>query len=218
MNESDRHDEQISKIYRQATGDEPPPQLDSRILAASKRHTGTVSPSPGGAASYWRWPAALASLAAVVVLSLLLIPQMQELEHEREQGLSEALKPGPEVGETAKQSPFAERIEKRTLAPVQTPPASAPAVSRSRPQTVPESDTAMGQAVDSSRPVEDRPPPADRWMEAIMQLAASGRNLRASEELRQFRRVYPDYVIDASLLRALQEQAGATPGQPGTVE
>lgn len=79
MNDDDLRDKQLSRLYRDAAGDEPPEALDRAILAAARAE---AAPAKARKRAWWQTWAGPASVAATVVLTVtltLMVQQEQEL-------------------------------------------------------------------------------------------------------------------------------------------
>jgi len=70
-----RGDSEVSRLYRQGADEQPPPELDARIVAQAHRDAAPRRAAAGPLARRWTLPV---SLAAVVVLSVSVVLLMQE--------------------------------------------------------------------------------------------------------------------------------------------
>ena len=134
MTEFDQQDDKLSAIYKEGSDMQPPAHLDQSILAASKKNTGSRSRSTPVKPDYWRLPAALASVAAVVVLSLLIVPLMlDKTQHDDELGYSydrndnfevmeEEIQSAPTISSPAmpQRAPMADKVEQKKSAPAKS--------------------------------------------------------------------------------------------------
>ena len=229
MTESEQHDEKLSTLYKKTGNIEPPARLDQVILAASKQPAGSRSRSIPPKADYWRWPAALASMAAAVVISVLIVPLILEDEQHDEAasyGYQQAdrvesveEKPSAPVASSApaepQRAPVADKMNRQLSSPgkaMQEPEFRARMKQESRAM---ESDDMFSAPAGMAT---EAPVPADGWMEAILQLAAEGKYRQAADELAQFILAHPDYRVDESLIHTLEGKIGPTPPVPGTVK
>jgi hypothetical protein len=219
---------EVSRLYRTAPAEEPPPALDARIKAAAR--VGLTLRRP-------RWMLSL-SVAAVLMLSISVLLRMQQ------EGVSpiptEEAVPAPaatfqapvesapasiesEARSSAAPAPRAEnpvpesrsRESRDSVAePFPAAPAEAPAPvqRKSAPQRTDEATGAQNRdkseslmsappAVDDAARMEQSAPlrePAD-WVEHIRRLRTEGRKPEAAAELQAFRERYPDYPLPEDL-------------------
>ncbi len=212
-------DEGLSALYRQGRGVEPPEHLDRAILATSREAVKARPrvPFSGG------WPIPL-SMAAVLLITVLLVPAMRDQAERRPGGdvQSEApAVPGPaetksepragaEVPRPAARSepmlplmrrrmearePAAGGLEGRSLGE------SAPAIAGPRAKRAP------APAAEDRGDFSGRPP--DRWLAYIRRLMGEARSEEAARELKAFLETYPGYPVDQGLL----ERAGGAPAE-----
>ena len=138
----------LSARYRAAARDVPPPHVDAAILAAAKRAVG-AQPKPAGAPGALRRWYVPVSLAAVIVLSVIVTLRV---EHERpELALPDAVplerqKDRVAAEKPAEQQPAAAPPERR----VQSPPALRPAATPA-PVFVPEPKAAQDAAPEEAK-------------------------------------------------------------------
>jgi hypothetical protein len=193
-------DARVSGAYRGLGREEPPPELDAAILAASRRRR-----------SRWAVPV---SVAAVVVLAVgvTLRVQMEERKGAEEITLS------PQVMQAPPSAAAPARQEVRDAAP--PVPRSAP---RAR-EAAPGADAPQVGAVrglDASGQMSGRPESAEpaarasagvavgkitaapqtpeQWLERIARLRDAGKAREADESLAEFRKRYPDYRISEAM-------------------
>src|SRR6266853_3860498 len=123
----ERHDDELSRIYRDADGPRPPQRVDDNILAASQRVAGSGA-RPAGARFARRWGTPVA-LAATVLVTFTLALMM----FERESGLDAMAPKAPRPDRPAKVAPpEPKRTESspagppRAGGPEKSPPAELP--------------------------------------------------------------------------------------------
>lgn len=168
-------DDKVRERYRALGREEPPAELDARILEASRRAAGR----PGRR----RWVLPV-SIAAVIVLS---VSVALEVERERSDlaqqpgGPAEsgnAASPAPAAPAKLMQAPIPERkLEK------------APARSSAR------SARPSGQSIESS---------PEQWLARIAELRRAGRNDEADKQFTEFRRRFPDYRIPPAMQKEVE--------------
>jgi len=91
--------------------------------------------------------------------------------------------------------------------PVQSPPAAAtvleaPQESPAR-MSAPAESTAGGQQKSQSGTVSSQPQTAERWLQSIQALVQENKTDEARAQLKDFRRVYPDYPLPVALQKLL---------------
>lgn len=188
----DIRDEQLSRLYRESAGAEPPPALDRAILAAARAG---LAGKPERKRAWWqRWTVPVAAFATVVLTVTITLMVLQQ-EKEQEQFERAPMVPAQE--KTASQPAAAP-------APAAAPPARPAA--ESLQMRAPAADSAEGRAKavplrkqESRAPGELRSPEA--WIEEIRQLKKQGREKEAQEALEAFRRAYPDYTLPEDVRR-----------------
>lgn len=214
----DRDDKRIAGWYHDAAAPTPPSHLDGKIVSAARR---AVDSRPGPANPFtgrWQIPA---SLAAVLLVTVLLVPLVSERVDE--EALSDRSMPAEAL---RKQAPGSNRAEKPAAAlPLSeadavSPPRElleAPAAPKAEVRRVrpPAPAAAPGRhEIKQSAPAEVRglsaitPPSQTDWLARIRRLLDAGDEPAATEQLRAFTRHYPDYALPADL-QALQ--AGPPP-------
>ena len=214
MTDSEQHDEKLSAVYKKTGNIEPPARLDQVILAASKQPAGSRSRSIPPKADYWRWPAALASMAAAVVISILIVPLILEDEQHDEAASygyqqadslerleEEQSTPAPSVPAVPQRAPVADRMNQQLSSPKNAAQDSGFKARMKRESNDVENDALL---TSPSGAAATAPVSADRWMEAILQLAAQGKYQQAAEELMQFTQAHPDYTVNESLIHTLE--------------
>lgn len=224
-------DEELSRLYRAGAREEPPAELDRRILAAARQQAlRGRRPRLRPLSSAWTVPV---SLAAVIVLSVSLVLVVQ-LEHEgarapllEGQPAPSADSAAPAGDEAGTAAPGAERPQRavpreaREGEPGAAPAAPSPEALRQREDSAAEArkrqeirsgagaPEAEMRAGERSRTKPAKAPPAPHvWLAEIEQLLASGEVDAARESLARFRERYPDYPVPASV------SAGVTAPSP----
>jgi hypothetical protein len=178
MADPDR-DARVSERYRALGREEPPPALDSAILAASRRRP-------------LRW-AVPVSVAAVVVLAVGVTLRVQLEEPQRPEEVALA----PKVMDAPASAPPAAAAESRARA---DSPARQSVLSKREALAEAAADRAEPAAPASSNVVAGRisaaaPETPGQWLERIAKLREAGRAREADESLAEFRKRYPDYRI-----------------------
>jgi hypothetical protein len=181
-------DARVSERYRALGREEPPPELDAAILAASRRRR-----------SRWAVPV---SIAAVVVLAVgvTLRVQIEERKDAEDIALS------PRVMQTPAPADEVARQSRRDSAPAPataSPPApllgarkrEAPAEA-SADRAEPAGRASAGVAVGK---ISAPPQTPEQWLERIAKLRDAGEVREADESLAEFKRRYPDYRISETL-------------------
>jgi hypothetical protein len=174
-------DARVSEHYRALGREEPAPEIDAAILAASRRRR-----------SRWAVPV---SIAAVVVLAVgvTLRVQLEKPEVAEPLVLQPKVMRAPAAAKPAMKSmretaPLAAREEpardEARARPAPASPASPPAgAAASAP-----ADIALGK-------ISRAPETPEQWLERIAKLRAAGRDREADESLVEFKRRFPDYRI-----------------------
>jgi hypothetical protein len=213
-------DDDIAALYRKAEDATPPASLDQSILAAARNafadEAGTRK--PGRSPFSGRWPVAV-SLAAVIVVAILLVPL---IEHQAPS--TESAPPSAMDDRYNKVEPAEAKKAVRERLPESSPGylyAPAPAleesvrdegdastISRSgaaAPATAPESQSRAQARLNAAggSPLAIFTP--EMWLAKIQQLIDSGKIREASDELDRFRQAHPDYVLDQNLLERLKQ-------------
>jgi len=171
---ADPEDDRLDERYRALGREEPPPELDARILDAARR---AAQSRPGRR----RWMLA-ASIAAVIVLSVGVTLQVQR---EHSDLVNRPATPA-EAGKAA------------------APPASgsvmrAPALER-KLQELPARPAAAPESL-SRQSVETSP---EQWLTQIAELRREGRDDEADRRFAEFRRRFPDYRIPESMRQKIE--------------
>lgn len=113
-------DPRLTRLYRAASGEEPPARLDAAILAAARREVGSRPRAVGSFLRAWRMPVAI---AAVIVLSVSLVTLMME---EGGDPVSEAPPPVAPPAAEAPAPPSADAVKELRDAPSKQRAAVAP--------------------------------------------------------------------------------------------
>lgn len=187
MTEHER-DARVSGAYRGLGRDEPPPQLDVAILAASARRR-----------SRWAVPV---SVAAVVVLAVGVTLRVQMEERKEAEGVALS----PQVLEAP--APAADRAfaESRNAAPARPPAAAPPQVAMERraklaqeaiaDRAEPAGRAGAGVAVGKITAAPETPA---QWLERIAKLREAGKAREADESLAEFRKRHPGYKMSEAM-------------------
>jgi hypothetical protein len=206
-------DERLSKLYRDAVAEQPPAEIDARILAAARKPTRST---PAPVTRSWMVPAAL---AAVLVLAVGLVTfvgretQMYDEESPLVRSPAPATAPvGEEAGPRAQQERLKSLELKRAPVPAAAQPepaAGSAAAARQHADDAalvqPEAKTSEAEegpaaaaagATEEVRPVFVAP---ERWLDHIRELKRQGRVVEARRSLEEFRLRYPDTKLPPDL-------------------
>lgn len=230
MSDSDQYDEKLSALYKKSAAVEPPASLDRAILAASKLTAGSRSRSIPPKADYWHWPAALASVAAVVIISILIVPLLLE-DKQREKSVSYGLdqaenlelreekQSAPVASSPAipARAPIADQMSRQLSSPMKARQQSATSARMKKESIDAEADAIPAEAAGVATAVAP-PIPAEQRLDSIKQLAEAGKYRQAADELAEFRLAYPEYPVDESLIRRLKDKIEPTTPLPDTVK
>ena len=184
-------DDRISDLYRQSASEQPPAHVDEAILAASRK---AVSPKRSVAPFSGRWQLPV-SLAAVVVVAVLLVPLLQQESSESELPVPAAVSPR----DTAVSAPPALMRQnvaepKKRKARLEKDTAPAREESEKLEAVLAEDALSVGQA--RSAFVAEAP---DQWLKRIEVLIEKGNEQAAVAELREFVRQNPEYPLPPEL-------------------
>ncbi len=199
-------DDKIRDLYRQSASEQPPAHVDEAILAASRKAVSAKHPRapsrllrsltlPGSTAPFsgrWQLPA---SLAAVVVVAVLLVPLLQQESRDSEVPVPSAVAPR----DTAVSSPPALMRQKVTepkkhKARLQKDAAPAREESEKLEAVLAEDALSTGRA--RSTAVAESP---DQWLKRIEALIKKKNEQEAIAELREFILQYPEYPLPLAL-------------------
>lgn len=210
---AEERDPLVSRRYRELGGEEPPAELDERILARSRRPR----------SFQWHGPVAA---AAVIVLAVAVTVHVEREQPEKEEQARAAEAPKAEPGlkrerlyapDPPKQpdaAPAARRGDagsardtvRSESAPQPPPPAAqeAPAERALEAQWAPAAGAAADSAESRLAKLAEQSP--ERWLEGIVELRAQGRHAEADESFKRFRERYPDYAIPVEMKAKLERR------------
>ena len=184
MADPDR-DARVSARYRALGREQPPPQLDAAILAASRRR-------------HSRWVVPV-SIAAVVVLAVgvTLRVQIEERKDAEDIALSPRVMQAPE---SRAQAP------PEAAAPPAAPAAAAAPQLGARKREAPAEASAdraepagRASAGVAAGKLSAPPQTPEQWLERIAKLRDAGQAREADESLAEFRKRYPDYRLSEAM-------------------
>jgi len=173
-------DDKVLEHYRALGRDEPPSELDARILDAARRAATSRS-------SRRRW-ALPASIAAVIVLSVSVALQVQRERSDVADQLAAPAEGGKAVTPAAPAAPSASDNLMR-----------APALERKLEEAPAGRSAQPGRL--SRQPGEASP---EKWLARIGELRREGRDDEANRQLAEFRRRFPDYRIPEPLRQEIE--------------
>ncbi|MBE0627249.1 MAG: hypothetical protein IH606_20815, partial [Burkholderiales bacterium] len=131
-------DPELSRLYREASSDEPPAALDAAILAAARKRA--ARPRSRGLSPWWRWMApasAIATLALGVSLALLIERERPETMDEAGIRQTQPQRPPPARATEPAKPRGADRAtpaaEAKKEAPAVSVPAQAPPAAKAFP-------------------------------------------------------------------------------------
>jgi hypothetical protein len=178
-------DDKVAERYRALGREEPPPELDARILDAARR---AARSRPGRR----RWMLS-ASIAAVIVLSVGVALQVQRERSDLMDQPAAPAEAGKAAAPTLKPSPA-------PAAPASDKVMRAPALER-KLQHLPVRPAARPGSLAPEPPVETSP---EQWLRQIAELRREGRNDDADREFAEFRRRFPDYRIPEPMRQKIE--------------
>lgn len=181
---------EVSRLYREGGGEQPPPELDAAILDYARRKAEVTRPA-------WVVPTAVAAtvllgLGVVFELQDGTLPTAEEAMLERN-GAEQAPAAAPMPGRALKSEPRS--LEDRA-APAQAGDEAARLDATGRAEAPSETD--MEAAVE----------PPDAWLARIEELQAAGETEQARQALSRFREQYPDYPLPQTLKKLEADDAG----------
>jgi len=185
-------DARVSERYRALGREQPPPELDAAILAASRRR-------------HSRWVVPV-SIAAVVVLAVgvTLRVQLEERKDAEDIALSPRVMQAPA-------SPPAALESRAQAAPEAAAPPAAPAAAAAPQLGARKREAPAEASADRAEPagrasagvavgkLSAPPETPEQWLERIAKLRDAGKAREADESLAEFKRRYPDYRISEAL-------------------
>lgn len=215
----------VSSLYHQTPQEKPRPELDTKILAASRRAVRSRPRVAGPFSGRWTVPV---SIAAVLMISVILIPLLrQESEGPpevpgRRSVPVPAPAPAPAPAESTRLSPETvapsrEHDAGKALAPgaddAASPPVAAPRSERAVPLEElrksepgsPYSPALTDQAKPQAEVRVDDSSPAARRLHEIERLMQTGDMTRAHTMLEAFVRDYPDYPVPPAMQTLLKD-------------
>lgn len=184
---AEAEDDKVRERYRVLGRDEPPPELDARILDAARR---AAARRPGRR----RWVLPV-SIAAVVVLSVSVALQVEREPSDLAKQLAAPAESGKAPAPTT------------PAAPAQVAPSAsdklmrAPALERKLEEAPARAAAKAGRS--SGQSVEASP---EQWLARIVELRRSGRNDEADRQLAEFRRRFPDYRIPPAMQQEIERR------------
>jgi hypothetical protein len=209
----------VSSLYHQTPRATPRPELDAKILAASRR---AVRSRPRVAGPFsGRWTVAV-SMAAVLMISVILVPLLRQESNGPPEVPARRSAPVPAPAESTRLSPETvapsrERDAGKALAPgaddAASPPVSAPRSERAIPLEAlrksepgnPYAPALTDQAMPQAEVRVDDSSPAARRLREIERLMQTGDMARARTMLEAFVRDYPDYPVPPAIQTLLND-------------
>ena len=180
------NDATVDAAWRKASRDEPPPHVDTAILAAARAEARVRAPTgkPAARQPWWVSWQPLAAAAGVVGIAFVLVQLIPRDETTR------GPKQAPAV--TGKSVAARESVSGDVMT-AETAKRPAPA----------------GPAAGAAAPSAAAPMTPEAWARHIAALHANGDVVAAASELRAFRATYPD--ADAYLPQAMRPWAASVP-------
>ncbi len=193
-------DDRIRDLYRQSASEQPPTHVDEAILAASRKAVSAKCPrapsrllrSAAPFSGRWQLPA---SLAAVLIVTVLLVPLLQQESRDTEIPVPSAVVPR----DTAVSAPPA-LMQREVAAPkkykarLRTDATPAREELEKMEEVLAEDALSVGRARNAA--VAEAP---DQWLKRIEALIGKGNEQAAVTELREFIRQYPEYPLPPGL-------------------
>jgi hypothetical protein len=210
------HDPGVSSRYRELGREEPPPELDAAILAASRRaaevHPAPLVPPTGR--RRWYFPVAA---AAIIVLAAAVTFHMDRQQPEPDMPVAAVPAPEPAKAPVIRRSGV-ERKASKAEAPKRerraddarkpaaygfAPEPPAQTAQTERPAPAPASSPA---AADRAAKLMAQAESPERMLERIAELRRQGRHEEADQALKEFRKRYPDYKIPEAVLQKVEKR------------
>jgi hypothetical protein len=186
-------DDRIKDLYRQSATEQPPAHLDEAILAASRKEALSEEQRPAAPFSgRWQLPV---SIAAVVMVTVLLVPLLQEEQHEEERYDTATPVPSTVTPYETDLSVPSAVIQQEVAVPRKQKalmrPEAVPAREESEKAEDVQLTDSIGDTVMSGEP--------DQWLNRIEALIDTGDETDALAELKKFKRRYPAYPLPPAL-------------------
>lgn len=196
-------EDKIRELYRQSASEQPPAHVDEAILAASRKAVSAKAPSPllrsvAPFSGRWQLPV---SLAAVVMVAVLLVPLLQQESRDAEVPVPSAVAP-PDAAVSAPPALMRQIVAEPKKHKARLEKDSVPAREESeKPEAVLAEDAlSVGRARGAA--VAEAP---DQWLKRIVALIEKQDEQQAVAELREFVRQYPEYPLPPAL-QALRDK------------
>jgi len=215
----DDEDPMVSSLYHQTPQETPRPELDAKILAASRRAVRSRPRVVGPFSGRWTVPV---SMAAVLMIAVILVPLLRQESDGPPKVPARRSVPVPAPAESTRMppesvAPSRELDAGKALAPsaddAASPPAAAPPLQRSVPlealqKSEPRSPHAPAftyQAMPQAEVRVDDSSPAARRFREIERMMRAGDMARARTMLEVFVRDYPDYPVPPAMQALLKD-------------
>ena len=198
------HDDELKKMYREGSAEEPPAALDRAILKAARE---SVTPAQKPQKPWWlRFALPLQLAFSVVLVAMLALtvdrnppdaPALSDSAEPRQAPGSPANEAEARLSAPQASSAPVRRVERKMeAAPV------APAMPGKAQADSAEKAGAGDVAAPAGARSSEATSPSD-WLAAIERLAAAGDKAAAGVELAAFRKAYPDYTVPERLEKML---------------
>ncbi|MCG6870377.1 MAG: hypothetical protein LJE91_17090 [Gammaproteobacteria bacterium] len=215
----DDEDPMVSSLYHQTPQEKPRPELDTKILAASRRAVRSRPRVAGPFSGRWTVPV---SIAAVLMISVILVPLLRQGSDGPPEVPARRSVPVPAPAETTHLSPETvapsrERDAGKALAPgaddAASPPVAAPRSERAVPLEAlrksepgsPYAPALTDQAMPQAEVRVDDSSSAARRLHEIERLMQTGDMARARAMLEAFVRDYPDSPVPPAIQSLLKD-------------
>jgi len=190
-------EDKIRELYRQSASEQPPAHVDEAILAASRKAVSAKAPSPllrsvAPFSGRWQLPV---SLAAVVMVAVLLVPLLQQESRDAEAPVPSAVVP-PDAAVSAPPALMRQMVTEPKKHKALLEKDSVPAREESeKPEAVLAEDAlSVGRARRAA--VAEAP---DQWLKRIVALIEKQNEQEPVAELREFVLQYPEYPLPPAL-------------------